>query len=53
MNDPGSDYYEKNGTDVVTAVGCVLTGDISLTKLDTNGDILDDSLSFNAKDIVL
>lgn len=53
MNDANSDYYEQNGTDVVTAVGCVLTGDMSLTKLDTNGDVLDDSLAFNAKDVVL
>ena len=52
MNDANSDYYEQNGTDVVTAVGCVLTGDMLLTKLDGNGDVLDDSLSFNAKDVV-
>ena len=51
--DTNSDYYRENGSEVVTAVGVVLTGDIDLLKLDTNGDILDDALTFNAKDIIL
>jgi len=50
MNDENSDYYEANGTNVVTAVGCVLTGNLPLTRLDSNGDIVDDQISFNAKD---
>ena len=52
MNDQNSDYYEEFGTDTVTAVGCVLTGDLPLTRLDSNGEIVDDDISFNAKDIV-
>lgn len=53
MNDPNSDYFSENGSDTVTAVGCVITGDISLTRLDTNGDVLDDNITFNAKDVTL
>ena len=52
MDDKGSDYFAKHGSDTVTCVGCVLTGDINLIQLDTNGDVLDDVISFNAKDIV-
>lgn len=52
MNDKNSDYYAANGTDTVTAVGCVLTGDLSLTSLDSGGEIVDDAINFNAKDIV-
>lgn len=52
MNDKNSDYYEANGTDTVTCVGCVLTGDLPLTMLDSGGEVVDDVISFNAKDIV-
>lgn len=52
MNDKNSDYYQDNGDYTVTAVGCVLTGAIPLTALDSNGDIVDDNVAFNAKDIV-
>ncbi|MCD8256347.1 MAG: phage tail tube protein, partial [Oscillospiraceae bacterium] len=31
MNDPNSDYYEDNGSYTVTCIGCVLTGDLTLT----------------------
>lgn len=51
MNDKNSDYYQLNGNYTVTAVGCVLTGNLPLTALDSNGDVVDDSISFNAKDI--
>lgn len=52
MNDPNSDYYEAYGSNVVTATGCVLTGDLPLTRLDSSGEIVDDAISFNARDIV-
>lgn len=52
MNDENSDYYEENGSNTVTAVGCVLTGGLPLTVLDSGGEIVDDAISFNAKDIV-
>lgn len=52
MDDQNSDYFAANGTDVTTLVGCVLTGDLPLTALDSGGDVVDDAISFNAKDIV-
>lgn len=52
MDDKNSDYYEKYGSDTVTVVGCVLTGDLTLTSLDSEGEILDDNIAFNGKDLV-
>lgn len=52
MNDENSDYFEGYGSDTVTAVGCVLTGDLSLTALDSGGEVVDDVIAFSAKDIV-
>ena len=52
MDDENSDYYAKYGSDVVTCVGVVLTGDLPLTSLDSNGEVVDDNISFNARDIV-
>lgn len=51
-NDANSDYYAAHGSDVTTLVGCVLTGDLQLTVLDSGGEVLDDPISFNAKDMV-
>jgi hypothetical protein len=52
MNDENSDYYTAHGSQTYTAVGCVFTGDLTLLSLDSAGDILDDVISFNAKDLV-
>lgn len=52
MNDENSDYYSAHGTDTVTCVGCVLTGDLPLTALDSGGEVVDDVIAFNVKDIV-
>lgn len=52
MNDENSDYHKAHGEDTVTCVGCVLTGDFNLIDLDSAGDVLDDVINFNAKDIV-
>lgn len=52
MNDKNSDFYAAHGSDTVTVVGCVLTGDLPLTALDSGGDVVDDSINFNGKDIV-
>lgn len=52
MNDPNSDYVADYGSDIVTAVGCVLTGDLNLTNLDSGGEVVEDSIGFNAKSIV-
>lgn len=53
MDDKNSDYYKEYGTNVVTCVGCVLTGDLPLTMLDSGGDVVEDAISFNAKDVIL
>lgn len=47
--DKDSDYYELSGSESVTLTGCVLTGDITLFSLDTDGDVVKDSISFGAK----
>lgn len=52
MNDENSDFYDSNGPDTVTCVGCVLTGDLTLVSLDSDGQVLDDAISFNAKDFI-
>lgn len=51
-DDQGSEFYAKNGSDTVTVVGCVPTGDLMLLSLDADGQVLDDSFGFNAKGIV-
>lgn len=52
MNDAGSEYFANNGSDTVTVVGVVLTGDLSLLNIDAEGQVLDDTIGFNAKAIV-
>ena len=52
MNDRNSDYFDAHGSDTITAVGVVLTGDLPLTRLDSNGEIVDDVIAFSAKNIV-
>nr|UWG90072.1 MAG: tail tube protein [Bacteriophage sp.] len=52
MDDKNSDFYKTYGTNTVTCVGCVLTGDLPLTMLDSGGEVVEDAISFNAKDIL-
>ncbi len=52
MNDKNSDYYDSYGSETITCVGCVLTGDLNLINLDSGGNVVEDAVSFNAKDIV-
>lgn len=52
MNDENSAFYDAYGSDVTTVVGCVLTGDLPLTVLDSDGQVVDDAISFNGKDVV-
>lgn len=51
MNDENSDYYDAHGAETVTCVGCVLTGDLNLIDLDSAGQVVDDNIAFNVKDI--
>lgn len=52
MDDANSDYFSAHGSITVTAVGCVPTGDIKLLELDADGQVLDDEISFNVRDIL-
>lgn len=49
--DKDSDYYETSGSESVTLTGVVLTGDINLIELDTDGDVVKDSIAFGAKNL--
>ncbi|MCD8150600.1 MAG: phage tail tube protein [Clostridiales bacterium] len=49
--DKDSDYYETSGSESVTLTGVVLTGDINLISLDTDGDVVKDSIAFGAKNL--
>lgn len=49
MNDDNSDYYAAHGTNTITLVGVVLTGDLPLTRLDSNGEVVEDNIAFHAK----
>lgn len=50
-DDVNSDYYIANNkvNDTITAVGCVMTGDIPLMDLDTDGEVIKESIKFGAK----
>lgn len=52
MSDEGSDFYATTGGKnlVVTLMGCVLTGDLTILALDSGGNIVDDVVNFNAYD---
>ena len=52
QDDPGSDYGAEFGSDTVTVVGVVLTGDLQLINLDATGAVFDETINFNGKSIV-
>ncbi len=49
--DEQSDYFEGYGGQTVTVTGCVPTGDITVLTQDVNSDFVQDSITFNGKDI--
>ena len=49
--DEQSDYYKDYGGQAVTVTGCVPTGDITVLSHDVNSDFVQDSITFNCKDI--
>lgn len=51
QEDKNSDYYDKNKSLKITLIGCVPKEDISLMDLDTDGDVVKDSIKFGAKNI--
>lgn len=51
--DKNSDYYENmGGSDAITVIGVVPTGDITLLELDTDGEVMKESIKFGAYDMV-
>ena len=52
--DKSSDYYQNyKKAEIVTVTGVVLTGDITLMALDTAGELVQNNISFGAKNISL
>ena len=49
QTDKNSDFYDKNKSEKVTCIGCVPTGDIALIDMDTDGDVVKESITFSAK----
>jgi hypothetical protein len=49
--DENSDYYSEYGGQTVTVTGCVPTGDITVLSHDVNSDFVQDSVTFNCKDL--
>ena len=52
MEDKQSDFYKQFCSEVITAVGVVLTGDLTLLDLDSEGQVLEDNIAFSAKDFI-
>lgn len=51
QTDKNSDFYDRNGSNKITCVGCVPTDDMTLSDMDTDGDVVKDSVKFGAKRI--
>lgn len=49
--DEQSDYYKDYGGQTVTVTGCVPTGDITVLSHDVKSDFVQDSITFNCKDL--
>ncbi len=52
QTDKNSDFYDLSGSEKVTCIGCVPTGDIDLISCDTEGDVVKESITLGAYDIV-
>ena len=49
QTDKNSDFYAANKSEKVTCIGCVPTGDMNLIDMDTEGDVVKESITFGAK----
>lgn len=52
QDDPNSDYGRTYGRDKVTVVGVVLTGDLPLLMLDSEGELVQNEIEFGAYDVM-
>lgn len=50
--DKDSDYYTENGSESVTVTGAVITSEIPLLDIDTDGELVKESISFGARNVV-
>lgn len=50
--DKDSDYYAISGSETATVSGAVITGEIPLLDIDTDGEVVKDSIPFGAKNFV-
>lgn len=50
--DKDSDYYVENGSESVTVTGVVITSEIPLLDIDTDGELVKESISFGARNVV-
>lgn len=50
--DPDSDYYEAVGSESVTVTGAVITSEIPLLDIDTDGELVKESIAFGARNVV-
>lgn len=48
-DDKESDYYDNNGGEKITCIGCVPDGDVVLLDMDTEGEVVKESITFGAK----
>lgn len=51
MDDPDSDYFENNGSDRVQFIGVQLTGDLPVVSLDSDGEEIEEEVTFSAAEI--
>lgn len=52
QDDPNSDYGQAYGSDKVTVVDVVLTGDLPLIMLDSEGELVQNEIEFGAADVI-
>lgn len=53
QNDPASDYSSTYGKDIVTLENVVITSDIPLIQLDSEGELVQDEIEFGAENIII
>lgn len=51
QSDSNSDYFDSYGGETITATGCVITSSITLTDLDTAGEMVQNTVEFGAKKV--
>ena len=49
--DKDSDYFENVGSESVTVTGAVITSEIPLLDIDSDGELVKESISFGARDV--